>query len=62
MLVKNQEDVFQFYLRKGQSENDITNAEVFTNTHQVEFANYVEVTVEKMADLKWYITKIKSLF
>lgn len=62
MLVKNQEDVFQFYLRKAQSENDITNAEVFTNTHQVEFANYVEVTVEKMADLKWYITKIKSLF
>ena len=62
MLVKNQEDILQFYLRKGQQLNDAVNIDIFPNTHQVEFACYYEVIVEKLPDLKWYITKIKSLF
>ena len=62
MLVKNQEDILQFYLRKGQQLNDSVNIDIFPHTHQVEFACYYEVIVEKLPDLKWYITKIKSLF
>lgn len=59
-VAKNREDMFLFYLRKWQSSKEKTN--IYQNTHQVEVANFYDVTVEKTADSKWCITKIISLY
>lgn len=59
-VAKNREDIFLFYLRKWQSSKEKIN--IYQNTHQVEVANFYDVTVEKTADSKWCITKIISLY
>lgn len=59
-VAKNHEDIFLFYLRKGQTSNKHIN--IYPNTQQVEVANFYDVTVNRAADTKWYITKIISLY